>query len=107
MTRAVFAGHDAHDLVDALDAAGVEVTTIDDIATRPALEDAGIHDADLFVLTDVGQATAIPIAREQNPEVRIVVYTDESLPEFVSAQQVLSVDPELLDPETVVEELVD
>ena len=105
--RAVFAGSDHAGLAAALRAEGVDVTTIDGIATRPALEDAGIVDATLFVLTDVGQATAIPIARDLTDELRIVVYSRDSLPDFVSAQEVMALDPDLLDPETVADELVD
>jgi len=104
--RAVFAGEDDHDLVDALEAEAVTVTRIDGVATRPALEEAGIHDADLFVLTALDQATAIPIVRDLVEDVRIVVYSGRSLPEFVSGQEVLAIDPDLLDPEAVAEELV-
>lgn len=106
MTTAVFSGHDDDGLAAALEAEGVDVTRIDDLATRPALEEAGIMDADLFVLTDVGQATAIPIVKDLREDVRIVAYTSDSLPEFVSGQEVLSMDPQLLGPEAVAEELV-
>lgn len=106
MTTAVFAGPDEAGLVDALEDEGVEVARVDGVAARPALEDAGLLDADLFVLTDVAQATAIPIARDLAPEARVVVYTGESLPEFAAASEVLKVDPALLDAATVAEELV-
>jgi hypothetical protein len=105
MTKAIFAGDEDHDLVTALEAEGVTVTIIDGLATRPDLEDAGIHDADLFVVTEREQATAIPIARDLVDELQIVAYTGESLPDFVSGQELLAVDPELLDPEAVAEEL--
>ncbi|MCT9097717.1 DUF7126 family protein [Haloarchaeobius sp. HME9146] len=105
MTKAIFAGVDEHALVAALEAEGIEVTVIPDVANRPALEEAGILEADLFVLTDVGQATSIPIAKTMNPDVRIVAFTDDSLPEFVSGQEVLAIDPALLDAEAVAEEL--
>jgi hypothetical protein len=106
MTTAVFAGPDEAGLADALAAEGVAVSHVDGVASRPALEDAGITDADLFVLTDVGQATAIPIARDLVEDLRVVVYTGDSLPEFASAQAVLQVDPALLDATAVAEELV-
>ncbi|WP_435359206.1 DUF7126 family protein [Haloarchaeobius sp. DFWS5] len=105
MTKAVFTGPDEHALVAALEAEGIEVVVIPDVANRPALEDAGIIDADLFVLTDTAQATSIPIAKTMNEDVRVVVYTTDSLPDFVSGQEVLAVDPALLDAETVAEEL--
>jgi hypothetical protein len=105
MTKAIFAGADDHDLIDALEAEGVTVTTIDGLANRPALEEAGIHDAALFVVTEREQATAIPIARDLVDELQIVAYTGESLPDFVSGQELLAVDPELLGPAAVAEEL--
>lgn len=103
--HAIFAGHDEHELVRELEAAGITVHVIDGVANRPRLEEAGVVDADLFVLTDVGQATSIPVAKDLNPDVRVVVYSDDSLPEFVSGQADIAVDPALLDPETVAEEL--
>jgi Trk K+ transport system NAD-binding subunit len=103
--HAIFAGVDEHELVGELEAVGYDVAVVPDVANRPALEEAGVHDADLFVLTDVGQATSIPIAKDLNEDVRVVCYTDDSLPEFVSGQEVLSVDPALLDSDVVAEEL--
>lgn len=103
--NAIFAGSDADDLVPALEAEGVTVTRIDGVATRPALEEAGVVDADLFVLTDVGQATAVPIARDLTDDLRVVVYTTDSLPEFASGQVDFAVDPALLGPDAVAEEL--
>jgi hypothetical protein len=103
----VFAGDDTEGLVSALREAGAEVRTVAGIANRPALEEAGVSEADVFVLADAAQATAIVVARDLNPDLRVVAYTGESLPEFVSAQRVLSVDPDLLDPDAVAEELVD
>ncbi|MEF8851943.1 MAG: CTP synthetase [Haloarculaceae archaeon] len=102
----VFAGPDDAGLGDALRDSGARVTHIDGVANRPALEESGIHDADVFLLTDVGQATSIVVARDLNPDVRVVAYTDQSLPEFVSGQRVVAVDPALLDPSAVAEELV-
>jgi single-stranded DNA-specific DHH superfamily exonuclease len=103
--RAVIAGPDDGELGRALETEGVELTTVDGVASRPALEDAAIHDADLFVLTDVGQATAIAVAKDVNPDVRVVVYDEDSIPEFARSQADLIVDPHLLDASAVAEEL--
>ena len=103
--KAILAGPDVDALADQLRAQDVDVTTINDVATRPALEEAGVHEAELFVLTDVGQATAIPIVKDLNDDIRAVVYDRSSLPEFVSGQTDLAIDPELLGPEAVAEEL--
>jgi Trk K+ transport system NAD-binding subunit len=103
----VFSGPDEAGLGAALRERGVDVTHIDGIANRPALEEAGIHDADVFLLTDVGQATSIVVARDLSPDLRVVAYTADSLPEFVSGQRVVAMDPDLLGPEAVAEELTD
>jgi hypothetical protein len=103
--QATIAGTDPDGLGDALEAEGFTVANAAGTATRDDLVDAGIEDADLFVLTDAGLATAIPIARELNPDLRIVAYTGDSLPEFVGGQEVVAMDPALLGPEAVAEEL--
>ncbi|SEO25343.1 hypothetical protein SAMN04487948_101353 [Halogranum amylolyticum] len=106
MTKAVIAGADVDGLGDALAAEGVETTRIDTPATADSMDAAGLTDADLFVLTDLNDATAIPLAKELNPDVRVVVYAHDTLPEFAKGQADLAVDPELLGPEVVAEELV-
>ncbi|MFC6718151.1 CTP synthetase [Natrialbaceae archaeon GCM10025810] len=105
-TIAVLAGPDRKGLGDALEDEGVTVRRLDGVVSRPALEEAGIVEADLYVLTEMAQATTIPIAKDLANGVRVVVYDDNSLPEFASAQTDLSIDPDLLGPEIVAEELV-
>ncbi len=104
--RVVLAGPDPEGLGDALESEGATVARIDGVANRPALEDAGIVEADVLVLTDVGDATAIPVARDLNEGVRVVVYSADSLPEFAKAQADLAVDPAALGVDVVAEELV-
>ncbi|WP_313694597.1 DUF7126 family protein [Halorarum halobium] len=104
-TSAIVAGPDEHGLGDALDSQDVAVTRIDGVVTADRLEAAGIEDAALFVLTDVDEATSIPVAKELNPDARAVVYADDSLPEFAKGQVDLAVDPELLAADAVAEEL--
>lgn len=107
MSKAVLAGPDTHELGDALEAEGMDVARVDGIANGSALEDADIDEADLFVLTDVGQATSIPVAVDLVDEIRVVVYARESLPEFAKGQADLLLDPALFDAETVAEELTE
>lgn len=102
--NAVVAGPD-RDIADALEAQGVTVSRLDGTITGPRLEAAGIGDADLFVLTDAGEAAAVPVARELNPGIRTVAYTPASLPEFASAVVDLAVSPGVLPAEAVAEEL--
>jgi len=104
---AVVAGPDTENLGDALESLGVAVTRIDGAVTGGSLEDAGIADAALFVLTDLSEATGIAVAKEHNPDVRAVVYARETLPEFARGQTDLAVDPELLSARAVADELVD
>lgn len=103
--HAVFAGPDQAGLAAELRDRGVDVSHIDGIANRPALEDAGIHDADVYLLTDVGQGTSVVVARDLNPDLRVVVYSGDSLPEFLGGQEVLAMDPQLLDADVVAEEV--
>jgi len=102
--KVIVAGTDDHDVAAAVTAEGHTVERVD-LANRPALENAGVHDADVLVLTEVSQATAIPVAKDLNEDLRVVVYADGSLPDFARGQADLVVDPDLLGPETVAEEL--
>ncbi|MFD1565756.1 CTP synthetase [Haloarchaeobius amylolyticus] len=106
-TTAIVAGPDDDGIGAALEAAGVEVSRVDGVITRPQLEEAGIVAADLYVLTDVGQATTIPIVCDLNDELRTVVYARDTVPEFVKGQLDLAVDPQLMDASVVADELVD
>jgi hypothetical protein len=98
------AGPDDDAIADAVEAQGHEVS-VAPIGNRPGLEEANIHDADVYVLTDLDQATSIAVAKDLNDDVRVVVYAEGSLPDFASRQTDLVVDPNLLDPGAVAEEL--
>jgi hypothetical protein len=106
-TTAVVAGPDEDDIGVALENEGVAVTRIDGVISRPQLEEAGVVAADLYVLTDVGQATTIPIVCDLNEDVRTVVYARRTVPEFVKGQLDIAVDPQLMDAAVVADELVD
>ncbi|MFC4447637.1 DUF7126 family protein [Halorussus aquaticus] len=103
--KAILVGPDEDGLGDALEAEGVELTRIETVANRPALEEAGITDADALVLTETEGATVIPVAKDLNEGVQVVVYTDDDLPDFARGQADLIVDPALLSAEAVAEEL--
>lgn len=92
-------------LATALVERGVDVTRVDGVASGTALEDAGVASTDLLVLTDVGEATAVPVAREANPALRVVVYAPDALPAFVTRQVDLAVSPAVLAADVVAEEL--
>ncbi|WP_436902095.1 DUF7126 family protein [Halovenus halobia] len=100
----IVAGEDPNDIATAIEAEGFPVARVD-IANRPALEEAGIVDATAYVLTEMEQATSISVAKDLNPELRVVVYAAGSLPDFALAQADLILDPDLFDPEDVAAEL--
>jgi Trk K+ transport system NAD-binding subunit len=102
--NAILVGPD-RGLGEALESAGVSLARIDGPGTGGALESAGVGGADLLVVTDVGEATAVPIAKEANPGITAVIYAPDTMPEFVRGQVDLAVDPELLAPDVVATEL--
>ena len=106
MSKVVVAGADPDGLGAALSDRGADVRRAEGTANRPALEEAGIVDADTLVVTDAGLATSVTIAKDLNPDLRVVIYTRDSVPEFVKGQAGHIVDPELLDADAVAEEVV-
>jgi len=102
--KAVIVGPD-RSLSDALADVGVEIAFVEGMATGESLDAAGIVDADLLVLSDTAEATAVPVAKDRNPDVRVVFYTHDGIPEFVRGQLDLAIDPDLLSPGVVAEEL--
>jgi hypothetical protein len=105
VTRAVLAGPDGDGLGDALETNGVDVTRVGGVLTADALDGAGVGEADLYVLTDLDEATSVPVAKDLNPDIRVVVYSRDSLPDFVSGQTDIAMDPDLFGVEMVAEEL--
>ena len=97
-------GTDPERMAEALKAEGHAVT-IADVGNRPGLEEAGVHEAEVYLLTEMAQATSIAVAKDLNDDLRVVVYAEGSLPDFASRQTDLVVDPNLLDPDAVAEEL--
>jgi hypothetical protein len=106
MNKVVVAGADERGLGDALASRGATVSRVDGVLTAERLAEAGIDDADVYVLTDLEEATSIAVVGERNPNTRIVVYSDDSLPEFVRGITDLAVDPALVDASVVAEELL-
>lgn len=101
--NAIIVGPD-NGLASAFETQGITATRIE-YGSADALREAGIAEAVLLVVTDVDEATAIPIAKDENPDVRTVIYTEATMPEFVRGQVDLAVAPALLSPDVVAEEL--
>ena len=89
----------------ALESEGVETTRLAVATDAEALVEAGVEDADLFVLTDVEEATVVAVAKDCNPEIRAVVYSPDTIPEFVRGQVTFALSPDVMDAEVVAEEL--
>lgn len=102
--RAIVVGS-AESVVAALEAEGVAVSEIEGVATGEALGAAGVETAQLLVVCEVAEATAIPIAKERSPDLRVVVYAADSPPDFVRGQVDLVIDPALVGPAVLAEEL--
>mgnify|MGYP000200472332 CR=1 FL=1 len=102
--KAILVGPD-RGLGDALAEQGVSVERID-LGSAAELESAGVEDADMLILTDVGESTAVSVALELNDRLKTVVYSPDTIPEFVRGQLDLALDTELLDADLVAEELV-
>ncbi|MWV63700.1 CTP synthetase [Halorubrum sp. JWXQ-INN 858] len=98
-------GPDEHGLGEELIALDAVVTRIEGVVATEALRAAGIEDADYLVVTDVEEATGIPVAKERNPDVVAVTYAERSLPAFVAAVADVAMDPALLSAAAVAEEL--
>jgi hypothetical protein len=100
----IVAGPDQHGITDALEARDIAVTRVD-IADRETLEAASATTARAYVLTEVAQATSIPVAKELNEDLTMLVYADGSLADFARPQADLVLDPDLFDPAAVAAEL--
>ena len=106
MSEVIIAGGDPDGIGEALETEGATVHYAEGTANREALEAAGVLDADTLVVTDAGLATSVTVALDCNPELRILIYARDSVPEFIKGQAGHIVDPALLDAETVAEELL-
>ena len=106
MKTIIVAGTDNTELGDTLEAAGGTVRRMGRPLTKQRLIDTGVEDADIFVLTEVREATALALVRELTSSVRIVVYSAESIPDFASHLADVRIDPEVLDQGIIIEELL-
>lgn len=107
MSEVVIIGSDEYDLTGRFADAGVRAIRLDGQPIGADLEEAGIDDAGAIVLTEAGLATVISVAKERNPALSVVLYAAGRLPPFASRQADLAVDPQLVDPDDVVDAVVD
>lgn len=107
MSEVILLGSDRFELGERFRDASFGVTRLEGFPTGADLEEAGIDDALVLVVTDVNQASLIPVAREQNGSIHVVLYTTDRLPPFASAQADLAVDPSLIGPDDFTEAVID
>ena len=107
MSDVILIGDDPDDLEARLNERSLTVTMLDGRPIGTDLDAAGIDEATVLLLTDTQNASIIPVAHERNDRILIALYSTDRLPDFVSAQADLSVDPALIDPDSFVEAIVD
>lgn len=103
MSDVILLGPDEFTLRDRLETMDITVAHLPGNPIGADLEEAGVTEAGVLLLTSSAQASLIPVARELNPSIAVILYTRSRLPAFASAQADLSVDPELIDSTEVVD----
>lgn len=107
MSNIVVIGTDPNNLGAELKDRGASVRYAAGTANKEELEAVEVENASILIVTDVGLATSIPVAKELNPSLRILVYARDSLPEFAKPQVDHIIDPELVPQSMVAEELLE
>ncbi len=102
----IVVGADPHGLGEELAALGATVTRVEAPVSGETLDDAGIADTAVVVVTEMSEAAALAVAKERNSDVRAVTYAERSLPAYAARVTDLALDPDLLSEAVVAEELV-
>lgn len=89
---------------EALREEGVEVVEVEGVG-EDALLEAGVGEADAFVVRDGGNAVQIPVARHVSPELQTVLVADD-VPDYVRGTADLILSLELGTPEAVADALL-
>ena len=82
-----------------------EVIQIDAVG-RDALSEAGVEDASAFVVTGSEFSTQIPVARNLNPELEVVLISDDA-PDYVRGAVDLILSREIADSSKVADAVLD
>lgn len=107
MSEVIVIGSDDHGLTERFEVAGVSAIQLDGRPIGADLDEGGIDAASVLVLTDADLASIIPVAKERNAPIAIVLYSSGRLPPYASAQADLAIDPALVDPDEVVDAVID
>lgn len=98
MSDVIIVGPDEPDFRECLAEHELTAERLPGAPIKEDLAGAGGASAAAIVLTDVAHASLIPVAKELNPDIQVILYTASNLPPFASAQADLSVDPGLISP---------
>ncbi len=79
-----------------------EISTLEGIHSSPP--DALLN-SDLLVITNTSDPTGILLCKELNPNLKIIVYSQDEISDFLRSQIDFALDPQLFPPDLVVEEL--
>ena len=79
-----------------------EIHTLEDIYSSHSDTILG---ADLLVITNTSDPTGILLCKELNPDIKIIVYSQNELSDFLRSQIDFALDPQLFPPDLVAEEL--
>ena len=107
MSDVIILGPDDEGIGEQLQQTAVSVAQLDDTPIGEDLIGAGIAEARVLVVTDIRHASSIPVACEHNNQLQVIVYTEDSLPPFASAQTDFALDPHLISVTDVVDAIVD
>lgn len=107
MSEVIVVGDDTHGLTDRFGEAGCSVSHLEGWPVGSDLDENGIAEAGALVVTEANLASVIAVAKERNDRVMVVLYSSGRLPPYASAQTDLAVDPALVNPEGVVEAIID
>ena len=105
MTQSIITGPDPYDVAEELEKSGIAVQHISGLVTATELEAAGVETAAYLIVTDPTEATGIPLAREQNDSISVIVYALDSVPDFARHLADLILDPSLIPVDDLVEKI--
>lgn len=107
MSDVLIVGPDEFDITARFRETDISAIHLDGVPVGADLDDAGIEEAKVVLLTHVDHASLIPVAKERNPDIQIVLYTSARLPPFASRQADVAIDQALVEVEEVIDAVAD
>ncbi len=107
MSDVIVIGSDEHGLTELINQTVLSATHLPGEPIGADLVEAGIEAASALVITNASLATTVSVAKERNDGLTVVFYSRGRLPPYASRQADLAIDPALVDPDEVVDAVVD